>query len=278
MSTNLIPEAATRINAAATARITTLAKKGVPLAAISTIMSLEMAQLVAHMQSLPAPFEEFDVSVHPEVETLFDYHSLVTVTREVVDTHHTDRARSVLNRVLNTIEEAVDAGQNHSLKSLVDAATAMHRIAKDRDDLGRPNKTQTAQPTGMQPGGNTVYVDLSGLLPRRSHSAGAGRDGDSLSHCVINSAPRPVLNADAQVIGIQEGDDITSLDSMSPETLRALANRGAGGQVAVTAEAKRQRLVSLRESLKTQAVVNASARMGDDSSVFVDIDVFEVDE
>lgn len=278
MSTNMIPEAASRISAASTARITTLAKKGVPLTAISSIMSLDMAVLVAHMQSLPAPLDEFDVNANPEVVSLFDYHSLVTVTREVVDAHHTDRARSVLNRVLNTIEESVEAGQNHSLKSLVDAATAMHRIAKDRDDLGRPNKAQNTQPTGTQPGGNTVYVNLNGLLPQRSRGAGAGRDGDSLSNCVIDSAPRPVLNADAQVIGIQEGDDITSLDSMSPETLRALANRGAGGKAAVTAEAKRQRLVSLRESLKSQAVVNASARMGDDSSVFVDIDVFEMDE
>ena len=96
-----------------------------------------------------------------------------------------------------------------------------------------------------------------------------------LHHANVLQNLRPVLNGNGQVTGIQEGDDITSLESMTPEALRELASRntaGASDRAAKLGEKATARKINLREVLKQQTE-KLDLTNTDVDTLFDDVDV-----
>lgn len=253
-------------------RITSLAKSGIPLKQIATIVAVDEPTLTAQMKGMPPP-QDVDLTDHPDVESLWDYNLLVQTQRSRADYGHKDKARSLVNKLLNTATDIVESGQNLTLRGVTDALATVHRIATyDGDEV----KSQRDS-TGAAPATPTiVHVNLGGLLNPRVGGVGMVADG-GLPHVNVNptnNKPRPVLNAFGQVVGIQEGDDITSLDSMPPDMLRELAGRNATGvseRAAKLGERSAARIGSLREVLKRQT---EAARMttGDVDDIILDVE------
>ena len=252
-------------------RLISLAKSGVQLTQIATILAVDVAVVMASMKSMPPP-QDVDLTDSPDIVSLYDYNQFVQSARVKADQTHRDKARCLLNNLLNTAQDIVDSGENLSLRGVTDAMAVVYRIAQAQDDNGRKLNENTQ---GAAPSGNTiVHVNLGGLLTPRGGNEGVVVDG-GLHHANVLQNLRPVLNGNGQVTGIQEGDDIKSLESMTPEALRELASRNTAGtsdRAAKLGEKATARKINLRDVLKQQTE-KLDLTNTDVDTLFDDVDV-----
>lgn len=241
---NEMMAASASIPTASQARLIAMATTGIPVERASQILAIPVQDIVSWLQAQPVPLSITLPDNVTDVNTLYEYMIYVTTSRERADTTSRDKARHLRSLLLNSAIEIVEGGTPQTLRSISDALAVVHRVARDEDEYG--NKTGANSPNNI--GGNAVnvvHVNLGGLLqPRGDVGHGVVVDGGLQS--------RPVLNSSSQVIGVQSGDDITPLASMSPAKLRELAGTARLHSVHQAEDSRKTGLNRLKSTLQSQ--------------------------
>lgn len=222
-----------------------MATTGIPVETMSQILAIPVPEIVNWLQAQPVPSSITLPENATDVTTLYEYLVFVTTSKARADATASNKARHLRSLLLNSAIEIVEGGTPQTLRSITDALAVVHRVAHDEDEFG--NKLGEKNTGGTASGATVVHVNLGGLLqPRVDVGGGVVVDGGLQS--------RPVLNSNSQVIGVQSGDDVTPLVSMSPAKLRELAGTATIADRAAHALDSRQAgAARLRSVLQAQS-------------------------
>lgn len=237
-------QASSQMSIASQSRLIAMATTGIPVETMSRILAIPTPEVVSWLKEQPVPSSITLPESATDVTTLYEYMIFVTTSRARADMTASTKARHLRSLLLNSAIEVVEGGTPQTLRSLSDALAVVHRVAQDEDDYGNKRAENIGSSTTAAA---VVHVNLGGLLQPRDNMGGVIADGGLQS--------RPVLNANSQVVGVQSGDEITPLVSMSPSKLRELAGTDVSAAVRASAavDARRAGAARLKSVLQEQA-------------------------
>ena len=206
MDTEIVPRAdmydGVKINETRQRTLKRLATSGSEVAQMARITALPESAITAYLEATPLAVEFAELA--DGCNTYADLNEAIIGAREHKALVQGDKASQIYDMLLLRIEKVLTDGDNVSLRSLLEGIRVMSNVKL----TGKPLDTRQG---GINSSTTNVAVSSVRNVTITMGSA---------------MATKPVLDEKSNIIGIDDGTAVKSLQNMSVTALRTLANGG----------------------------------------------------